>query len=263
MGHPKKLKKQYKKPRRTWDKARMEKEAVIVKLYGLKNKRELRKSESILRNKRESARNLLSMEAEERAKKQKELIGSLVRIGVINNNATADDVLSLNVEAFLERRLQTIVWRKNLANTINQARQIIVHGHIAVAGNKLDVPGYLVRKDEETKLNYFGKKIILEPPKKEDPAKAVVVKEEAFQEKKEERVEKKAETPQLAAEKKTKTVKEKAGQKEEKAEVTEEKTVAKETKEEKKEEPEAKETKEEAVEKAKTEEKKEEAKTEE
>jgi small subunit ribosomal protein S4 len=171
MGHPKKTKKHYRKPRRTWDKSRMDKEAVLVETYGLKNKREIRIVEEKLRKKRKSARELLVLESEERSKKQKELISSLAKIGILDANAVADDVLGLGVEEFLERRLQTIVWRKGLAKTAKQARQIITHGHIGVTGRKLDVPGYAVKKSEETKIGYFGRKIILEPPKKEETMK--------------------------------------------------------------------------------------------
>mgnify|MGYP000047010980 CR=1 FL=1 len=67
---------------------------------------------------------------------------------------TLDDVLGLDVRDLLERRLQTIVYRKGLAQTINQARQLIVHRHIAIGDRVVDVPGYLVTVDEEKLVKY-------------------------------------------------------------------------------------------------------------
>lgn len=188
MGDPKKLRKQYSKPRKTWDKARMDKERKLVELYGLKNKREIRKIESLLRRKRESAKKLLSLGKEDKVKKEKELIDSLEIIGILRKDAAADDVLGLGIEDFMERRLQTLVWRKNLAKTVKQARQAIVHGHIAINRKKIDVPGYLVRKSEENAIGYFKKKLILEPKvkeKKEDQKQDTIASDAAKAEKQE------------------------------------------------------------------------------
>lgn len=46
---------------------------------------------------------------------------------------------------FLERRLDTIVLRAGLAQTIMQARQMVVHGHITLNGKKHNVPSYAVK----------------------------------------------------------------------------------------------------------------------
>ena len=68
--------------------------------------------------------------------------------------AGLDDVLALDVEAVLQRRLQTLVYVKGLANTPRQARQFIVHGHMAVGPRRVDIPGYLVRREEEDAIVY-------------------------------------------------------------------------------------------------------------
>jgi len=60
----------------------------------------------------------------------------------------------LTVEDILERRLQTIVFRKGLAKTIHQARQLITHGHIAIGNQRVTVPSYLVTREEEELVNY-------------------------------------------------------------------------------------------------------------
>ncbi|MFH1586939.1 MAG: 30S ribosomal protein S4 [Candidatus Diapherotrites archaeon] len=168
MGDTRKTKKHYASPKKRWDKTRIESEKSVIEIYGLKNKRELRRIETILRAKRDNGRKLLAFDAEERQKRENELMQSLNRIGIFKGPASLDDVLSLNVQEFLERRLQTIVWRKNLAKTIKQARQFIVHGHIAINGKKLDCPSYLVPIDEESKIAYFKRPIEMEPEKAED-----------------------------------------------------------------------------------------------
>jgi len=77
-------------------------------------------------------------------------------MGVLSESATIDDVLDLDIRDLLERRLQTMVFRKGLAKTLFQARQFVSHGHITVAGKIISVPGYIVKRDEEGKLKYFS-----------------------------------------------------------------------------------------------------------
>ena len=55
----------------------------------------------------------------------------------------------------LRRRLQTIVHKRGLARTVNEARQLVVHGHITLNGKKLDAPGYLVKRGEEDKIGFY------------------------------------------------------------------------------------------------------------
>jgi small subunit ribosomal protein S4 len=79
----------------------------------------------------------------------------LGRIGVLSESASIDDILDLEIRDLLERRLQTMVFRRGLAKTLHQARQLVSHGHITVAGRIVSVPGYIVARDEEQKLRYF------------------------------------------------------------------------------------------------------------
>ena len=170
MGDPKKSRKKYQNPKKPWAKERIENEKKILADYGLANKKEIRKMEAILRNKRENARKLLALQLEQRVKREKELINSLSRLNMLNKEATLDDVLGLKLESILERRLQTIVYRKALANTIKQARQLITHGHIAIMGHRVTSPSYAVTKAEEDHIAYYGnKKIELKPKVKEKP----------------------------------------------------------------------------------------------
>ncbi len=164
MGDPRKTRKQFKRPLKIWNTASLAREKVLKETFGLKNKREIWKTETILRKKRHSARSLLALPLEERLKREKELIGSLSRIGILSENAGLDDVLTLTVESFFERRLQTIVLRKGLANTATQARQFITHGHIAIDGKRVTAPSYIVTAKDEGKIGYYaGKKMILKP----------------------------------------------------------------------------------------------------
>ncbi len=161
MGDPKRHRKKYVTPRKPWDKVRLEREAQLVIKYGLRNKRELWRFENILRKYRRVARDLLSKvnlpgkEGEIARAKANAVIKKLARIGVLEENATLDDILNLTVEDFLERRLQTIVYRQGLARTIKQARQLITHGHIAVDGRRVTSPSYIVERDEETKIGFY------------------------------------------------------------------------------------------------------------
>ncbi len=162
MGDPKKRRKAYAKPRKSFQRDRLASEKNLKEVYGLKNKREFYRAESLIRAKRATARKLLALDLETRLQREKELIDSLKKAGILQGKPTLEDALVLTPEALLERRLQTIVWRKGLANTPKQSRQFITHGHIAINGNKVDKPSYLVTADEEGKITYFGKEIKLE-----------------------------------------------------------------------------------------------------
>ena len=162
MGGIRKSRKKYDSPRKRWDKARIEEEKEIKKAYGLKNKRELRIIETFVRKKRQNAKNLLVAPPEVRVKMEKDLVKSLAKSGFLQYDATIDDVLSLTTREALDKRLQTIVWKQNLARTPKQARQFIVHGHIAIGGEKITSPNFLVPLDKVEKIGYYrGKKMIV------------------------------------------------------------------------------------------------------
>ncbi len=154
MGDPRKPRKKWIGPKHPWRKERLTYEMKLVGEYGLRNKRELWIAQTIIRRFRHQARSLLAVPKEVREKIEKALLRRLYELGLLPENATLDDVLSLSVEDLLERRLQTIVYRKGLAKTIYQARQLIVHGHIAIGGRRVTVPGYLVTREEEDLIDY-------------------------------------------------------------------------------------------------------------
>ena len=144
-----KIRKNYKTPSKGWSKERIEKEREIVKNYGLKKKREIWRSETVSRKFRRLARELAAQANKE---KEKILIDKLVKLGLLSEGSTLDDVLSLTAEKFLERRLQTILVRKGICTTPRQSRQFIVHGHIKINGIRIVYPGYLVPKSEENNI---------------------------------------------------------------------------------------------------------------
>ncbi len=154
MGDPRKPRKKWMGPRHPWIKERLIQELELVGRYGLKNKKELWIAATIARRFRHQARSLLGLPEDVRREREEALLKRLYRMGLVDENARLDDVLGLTAEHVLERRLQTIVWKKGLARTIHQARQLIVHGHIAIAGRRVTSPGYLVSRDEEDKIDY-------------------------------------------------------------------------------------------------------------
>ncbi|MBS7624635.1 30S ribosomal protein S4 [Candidatus Bathyarchaeota archaeon] len=163
MGDPKKPKKKYESPRFPWRSDILQNELVLLGQYGLRNKRELWRAKTMLSKIRGIARSLLGMSAEKRVKLETQLLNKLKRLGMLPENAVLDDVLDMTVENILERRLQTIVFRKGLAKTIYQARQLIVHGHIAVNGRVVYSPGYLVKRDEEEHVTYAPRSSLNNP----------------------------------------------------------------------------------------------------
>jgi small subunit ribosomal protein S4 len=148
MGHPKKQRKKYEGPKKPYDRQRIERERKVLNEYGLRRKKEIWRFESMLRDFRRRARGLLAVKDE---KKEKELMDKLNKIGI--ETRTLDDVLSIRLEHILGRRLQTIVYKKGLANTPKQARQMIVHGHVLVNDKKVKWPSYIVKKSEEDKIS--------------------------------------------------------------------------------------------------------------
>ena len=140
-----------------WKESRIKSERELIKKYGLKNHKEVWKAKTYLGKHREQARELLAKigTASPQAKKESDqLLVHLTRMGILSMGASLDDVLALETEAVLSRRLQTLVYLKGFSSTPYQARQLISHGHVAVNGRKVTIPGYMVEKDEEGQIQY-------------------------------------------------------------------------------------------------------------
>jgi len=160
--------KKYSKPKRPFEKARIEEEALIMKKFGLKNKREIWRADAKVKSMREKAKKLISAKSEE----QKLLFNKLNKIGMNVNSLS--DVLSLNKEDYLKRRLQTVIVTKKIASSPRQARQFIVHKKILVNNEIVNKPSYIVPIALEDKISLKEKK---NPKKKEKIEKEESVEE--------------------------------------------------------------------------------------
>ena len=154
MGDPKKQRKKFDTPRFRWRKDVLQEELKLLGQYGLRNKHELWRHKTTLSKARGIARSLISESAEARTKMENELLTQLKKKGILQETAVLDNVLDLTIEDILERRLQTIVFRKGLARTIFQARQLITHGHVTIDNHRVTIPGYIVPKAEEATIIY-------------------------------------------------------------------------------------------------------------
>lgn len=120
-------------PRRPFEKARLDQELKFIGQYGLRNKREVWRVKYTLAKIRTAARELLMLEEKHsrRLFEGNALLRRLVRIGVLDESRMKlDYVLGLKVEDFLERRLQTQVFKLGLAKSIHHARVLIKQRHI-------------------------------------------------------------------------------------------------------------------------------------
>ena len=155
MGDPKFPSKHYDTPSHPWQKVRIEQEGGLVHQYGLKNKREIWRANTKVREMRRQARKLTANSSDDQAQKEKNLLlAKLNRLGMLEQNAGLEDVLTMTPENILERRLQTQVYLQGLSSTVKQARQLIVHGHISIDGAVARVPGILVTKLQEKNISY-------------------------------------------------------------------------------------------------------------
>jgi small subunit ribosomal protein S4 len=158
LGDPKFSRAKYERPSHPWEGERIKAENDLLKKYGLKNKKELWRSQFVLRRFRQRARELQARvrTGDKQAEKEREeLLRRLGRLGLLPlEGTTLDDVLALDVEAVLSRRLQTLTFLKGLAFTPRQARQFIVHGHVSISGRRVTIPGYVVSRTEENGIAY-------------------------------------------------------------------------------------------------------------
>lgn len=155
MGDPKKPRAKFNPPRNPWRSDQLSQELYLLGTYGLRNKRELWRAQTHLSNIRKQARQLLAAPTEVRGREEPKLLAHLARLGLIQpSQSSLDDILSLTIENVLERRLQTLVWKRGLARTPYQARQLVTHGHIALRERRVNVPSYLVLANEEGTLKY-------------------------------------------------------------------------------------------------------------
>lgn len=154
MGNARRLRKKYQGPAHPWQRKRIESERDLKREFGLKNKKEIWKMESIIKEAAANIKNLIASHTEQAEKEKKQIMANLVKLGLIPSGAKYEDVLDLKVNNVLDRRLQTIMYRKGLARTMKQARQFIVHQHIQVGGKTITMPSYIVPPELEATIQF-------------------------------------------------------------------------------------------------------------
>lgn len=145
--------KKFSRPRKLYDKPRILDENKLVERYGLKNKTEIWKSEAKVKYFRNRAKALITADSEE----QKAFFDRLNEIGIEVNSIA--DVLALNKENILKRRLSTVLVDKGIATKPKQARQMIAHKRITIDGRVVNSPSYLVKVEEEKSINLKQAKV--------------------------------------------------------------------------------------------------------
>ena len=139
--------KTYSRPKRPFEKVRIDEEAGIKKDFGLKNKKEIWKAEANVSLIRRRAKELISSNPQEKQK----LFDRLKKVGIKVNSIA--DVLSLDKRDYLKRRLQSVLLEKRIATTPKSARQLITHRKVLVNGRVVDSPSYIVPVEMEGKIS--------------------------------------------------------------------------------------------------------------
>lgn len=152
MGDIKRKQKKFRRPKRPFDKARIDSENVLRKKFGLKNKKEIWKADAEIKKIRKRAKDLISETGEEREM----FFIKLNKIGL--DVKSIEDVLALTSEDWLKRRLQTFLFNKKFANSVRMARQLISHKQVLVDGKIINKPSFIVTIALEKKIKIKPKK---------------------------------------------------------------------------------------------------------
>ncbi|MBW3000857.1 30S ribosomal protein S4 [Candidatus Woesearchaeota archaeon] len=204
MGDPRRIRKKYETPTHPWQKDRIEEEKKLIKEFGLKNKKEIWRMETLLKKFKDQVKELASRVDEQSKLEEQQLIHRLISMGLLTEGAALDTLLGLEVRNILERRLQTLFVMKDLARTMKQARQFITHGHVLVDKKKITFPSYIVNLKEEALIEFVPTSSL---SKEEHPER--LVKEVAKEKIGKKKLEKKEEAPPTFAEEEIEAIEEK------------------------------------------------------
>lgn len=188
MGDPRKIRRKYDTPSHPWQGDRIEEEKKLLEEYGLQNKKEIWRMQSLLKRFKDQVKNLASRIDNQGRLEEKQLVGRLVSMGLMKPSDPLDVILGLTNKDIFERRLQTVLVRKGLARTLKQARQFITHSHVTVDGKKITFPSYIVNLKEESLISFVStstlsredhpERVIKETPKERADRKKREEKEE-------------------------------------------------------------------------------------
>jgi len=129
-----------------YDVAIIKEEQGLIKKYGLKTRRELWKADKVISTIRNIAKTLITADEKEK----QSFVERQAKKGFKVESIA--DVLGLNKEDLLKRRLQSIVMAKKFALTYKQARQLIAHKHVKINGKVIDSPAHLTTLEEEASI---------------------------------------------------------------------------------------------------------------
>lgn len=217
-----------------WQKARIDEERSIKKQFGTRTKKEIWKMDSRLKRFQDLAKKAVSVKTAQEEKEMMQLLDKARKYGLIKETEGLDAILDLKLPDIMNRRLQSVVFQKGMANSMLQARQFIVHEHVQVNGRTISAPSYLISLAEEGTVEFVRTSSLSDPEhperekaKKEEKAdkETLAAIEEGKKDIKRKPEKKEKEKRGAQAEKKTKTKEEKA----EKEESREEKKEGKET----------------------------------
>lgn len=145
--------KKYQRPKRLYDSARIKAENKLADRYGLKNKKEIWKTQAKVNYFRSRAKSLITADKET----QQRFFNKLNQLGLKINSVA--DILSLTIEDLLKRRLSTVVAERGFASTPKQARQMIAHKRVLLNARVMNVPGHIVKVDEENAIEIKRKAV--------------------------------------------------------------------------------------------------------
>lgn len=147
------IRRKHERPAHPWQAERIKEEKELNKEYRCKNKKEIWKMVSMVRDWRRQAKKLIALRGTRQQElEEKQLLTKLNKFNLLPKNAKLEDVLILATKDIMERRIQTILFRKKLAKTIKHARQLITHGKVYIDSKRITSPSKVLNIKEEEML---------------------------------------------------------------------------------------------------------------
>ena len=81
---------------------------------------------------------------------------NMYKKAIMKKGDTAENLIGL-----LERRLDAVIYRSKLSNTIFSSRQLINHGHVRVNGKKVNISSYQVKEEDTIEIRDKSKQLAL------------------------------------------------------------------------------------------------------